>query len=488
MRNSLFGKYFAICSSMMLLCIVTLGTVLTVGAAQYFTMDKYELLGKNASHAAQLTGGRLIKASNQYIISHDIVSGYRILSEAIGADIFLVDLSGKTILCTHEDPCIHTTYLIPSHIMQAASKGQFREMGRLGGIYTDESYFTVSAPVLSKDGDVAGVVFASSSAKSLTVFLLLVLRVFGFSSLFFMLAALVIMYFVTKRLVSPLTDMVKATHSFSSGDFTIRVPVEGYDEIAQLAISFNNMASSLAMLESVRRSFMANVSHELKTPMTTIAGFIDGMLDGTIPPEKQKYYLQTVSNEVKRLSRVVLSMLNIARMEAGELSMQPVVVDINDIICRTVFTFERQIEEKRLEVRGLDGDKMLVEADEDLIHQVVYNLVENAVKFASPGGYIEASYAAEGGIVYIGIKNSGDGISKDEISRVFDRFYKSDKSRSLDKNGVGLGLHIVRSIMNLHKGEVIVRSMDGEYCEFVFTLRAAGQKGRKQLAEKQNKP
>ncbi len=301
-----------------------------------------------------------------------------------------------------------------------------------------------------------------------------------------MLIAFIIIYFVTSNMVRPLQDMLAATQSFSKGEFSIRVPVEGDDEIAMLAAAFNSMASSLAVMESTRRSFTANVSHELKTPMTTIGGFIDGILDGTIPPERQGYYLRIVSGEVQRLSRMVQSMLAIARIEAGELTIAPVPVEITDIVTRTVFTFEQRLEGKQIEVRGLDAEKHLVEADADLIHQVVYNLVDNAVKFVDQGGYLEFAYHTEGNMTFISVKNSGAGVAPEEIPKLFDRFYKSDKSRSLDKNGVGLGLSIVKTIMNLHNGDIYIRSEPGQYTEFVFSLPTSVQK--KSLFRKHEKP
>lgn len=170
--------------------------------------------------------------------------------------------------------------------------------------------------------------------------------------------------------------------------------------------------------------------------MTSIAGFIDGILDGTIPPEKERHYLSIVSDEVKRLSRLVRSMLNIAKIEAGEMKLKPTVFDVNEVVLSSIFTFEQTIDAKHLEIKGLDAGKIMVEADEDLIHQVVYNLLENAVKFVNEGGYIEVSYTVDPKRTYINIKNSGEGIPKDEISKVFDRFYKTDRSRSIDKTGV----------------------------------------------------
>ena len=180
-------------------------------------------------------------------------------------------------------------------------------------------------------------------------------------------------------------------------------------------------------------------------------------------------------------------MLSIARIEAGELTITPAPVEITDIVTRTVFTFEQRIEEKGIEVRGLDAEKHLVEADADLIHQVVYNLVDNAVKFVEQGGYLEFGYRDEGGMTFISVKNSGEGVAPEEIPKLFDRFYKSDKSRSLDKNGVGLGLSIVKTIVNLHNGDIFVRSEPGQYTEFVFSLPTSQQNKKSLLFRKHEK-
>lgn len=487
MQKGLFSKYFRICASIILISVMVLGFLLLAFATQYFKQDKMKLLQRNAEQAAALTSNTLNATYDGYYVNpNKVLPGYLILSNAIDADIFLVDQSGKTLICTHRDSCVHTTYLVNERIMSDAKDGKFNEVGNMGGIYK-ESFYTVGLPILSQSGASVGVVFVSTSANNLSVFMTEIFKMFLFSSIAVTALSFIIIYFSTDRLVRPLRDMVSATQSFSKGDFAIRVPVEGYDEVGKLAMAFNNMAGSLAMLESTRRSFIANVSHELKTPMTTIGGFIDGILDGTIPKEKHEYYLGIVSEEVKRLSRLVRSMLNIAKIEAGEMSIAVIPVDINDIICRTIFTFEHQIDAKHLEVKGLDVGKIMVEADSDLIHQVVYNLIENAVKFAQEGGYVEFNYTMEDTKTYIGIKNSGAGISKDEIPKVFDRFYKSDKSRSLDKNGVGLGLHIVRSIVNLHGGDIMVRSIEGEYCEFVFGLQTHITKNSQSIFRKTEK-
>lgn len=468
MQKSLFAKYYAICCAIILISFTSLGTVFLGVASQYFKMDKQRLLLRNTRQAVVETINNYEKNSYQFIDSR-VSSLYKVFGDSIDATIFFTDITGETMTCTDETMCVHKTHTVSNDIMQKALSGEYKEMGRLGGMY-NMPYYTVALPVTLSDGTAIGVIFSSSSSENLSYFLVELLNMFLVSSLAALAIAFILVYFVTRKMVVPLRRMVNAAQSFSKGDFTIRVPVEGQDEIAQLANAFNNMATDLANLESTRRSFVANVSHELKTPMTTIAGFIDGILDGTITADRQNQYLQIVSDEVKRLSRLVRSMLNIAKIEAGEMKIAPTAINIHDIVLRTVFTFEQGIEAKRLDIRGLDNEKVMVMADEDLIHQVVYNLVDNAVKFVNEDGYIEFGYKIDSNMTHISIKNSGAGIASGDLHNVFDRFYKTDKSRSLDKKGVGLGLYIVKSIINLQGGDIIVESVEGEYCEFTFSL------------------
>lgn len=471
MQKSIFKKYFSICISLILVSITVLGVALMLFSFQYVKSEKYDLLEKNAEKAVVVAQSTLVNGLTPDIQNLAMTSYFEILSDAIDANIFMVNLKGETLLCTEQAPCRHNDRPVSVQTLNAlVQNGVYREMGTLGGIY-DKHYYSVGKILKSSAGTPVGYIFASMEATvPLTTFMQDILRMFLISSIAMLLMAIVIIYFVTHQMVRPLKQMSEAAQEFGNGDFTKRLTVESYDEIGQLAMSLNNMAQSLSTLETMRRSFMSNVSHELKTPMTTIGGFIDGILDGTIPPEKHKYYLRIVSDEVKRLAQLVRSMLNLAQVEAGEMELKPERVDMVDTICQTLFSLEQQIDAKQLEIRGLDHDKVFVDADQGLIHQVVYNLTENAIKFSNPGGYIEFTFQKSGNRTMIGVKNSGEGLSKEEIPRVFDRFYKTDRSRGLDKNGVGLGLNIVRSIINLHGGEIIVRSVQGEYCEFLFSL------------------
>ena len=241
--------------------------------------------------------------------------------------------------------------------------------------------------------------------------------------------------------------------------------------MSDLANAFNDMANALDKLENSRRSFVANVSHELKTPMTSIAGFIDGILDGTIPKSKQDYYLKIVSDEVRRLSRLVVAMLNMSKIESGDFEMKPKNYNISDQIIHILLPFEQKIEKKNIEIRGLENlEPHKVHADTDMIYQVIYNLFDNAVKFTNENGYIEVNVTEHNAYVEISIKNSGEGINADELSRVFERFYKVDKSRSLDAKGAGLGLYLVKMMVEMHGGNIVARSDSKTQAEFVFTL------------------
>lgn len=470
-RKSIFSKYFIICVTCVTLSMVMLGAVLLFFSTQHFRNERYDLLSKNADNAASLTLANYASNAYKHLDYQTVHNGFRLLAIASDTEIFFTDFTGRTLVCSHEESCVHTTYTVSNDIVEKVLEDGFSEMGRLGGMYKS-SYYTVGKPVYVKGAkQPIGIIFASSSAESMAVLTNKFSKTVVACVLIILLIAFVMVYVVTARLVRPLRQMVEATRSFSKGDFAQRISVSDEREIGELALSFNSMAEDLALLESSRRSFIANVSHELKTPMTTIMGFVEGVLDGTIPPEQHEYYLRIVLDESKRLSGVVHSMLSIARIEAGENKLAIESFDINEVLCQALFPFEKKIEGKNLDIRGLDIEqKIFVDADKGLIHQVVYNLIDNAVKFADKNGYIEFRYTVEKNMVYVSVINSGEGISEEECRYIFDRFYKTDKSRSRDKQGVGLGLHIVRSIVKLHGGDIRVRSEQGRYTEFCFTL------------------
>jgi len=233
------------------------------------------------------------------------------------------------------------------------------------------------------------------------------------------------------------------------------------------------MASSLEKLEESRSTFLANISHDLRTPMTSIAGIIDCILEGAIPKEKHNYYLQQIASEVRRLSRLVSSLLDISRMQAGERKFNMTAFDVCEQARQILISFEKRLDEKKLDVVfDCSSDNIMVYADADAIHQVIFNLIDNAVKFSNEGGCLTIKINAKEKKVYVSVLNTGKGIPDEDQPYIFDRFYKSDRSRGLDKTGVGLGLYIVRTIIERHGEEIRLRSEYGKDCEFTFTLSA----------------
>ncbi|MBQ3048694.1 MAG: HAMP domain-containing histidine kinase [Oscillospiraceae bacterium] len=483
MRRSIVFKYFTAFAAIILSCILFLGVVFMLFASQYFRMDKQHLLYRNAQYALNLTKSNLESNKGTAVDEWVLKSAYSILADSSQTTVFLINTEGETMVCSESSNCVHKNAVMNKGILdELFTKGTYSEIGRLGGIYSS-SHYTVAQLLLDDEGFVKGVIFVSAPANTLVEFLTEMMGMFIISATVVLFVAFICTYFLIGRMVRPLRKMADATRAFANGDFSVRVPVEGVDEIGVLAASINEMATSLAELEMSSRSFTANVSHELKTPMTTIGGFVDGILDGTIPEEKHRHYLTIVSEEIKRLSRLVKAMLQLAKIEAGERQIIANQFDIHDTVIQTVFAFEQVIESKDLEIRGLDVDKIMVEADEDLIHQVVYNLVDNAVKFTNQGGYIEFEFNGDDKMIYVAVRNSGDGIPENELNKLFDRFYKTDRSRSLDKNGVGLGLYIVRTVIGLHGGEIRARSKQGEFTEFEFSIPLS-----RNQHEEQNKP
>lgn len=397
------------------------------------------------------------------------------LSATANARVFITDADGQTLVCSDANPCIHTTSSVQPGIMGVLENGiDYHEEGTLGNLYV-EPYYTCSAPIVI-DGVFHGGVFASISRNTAALDGIIgdVAGTYFLTTLVVLAISCVVLYFLTRKLVQPLQAMNHAVREFSKGNFDIRVAVRGRDEVAELAIAFNRMADSLGQLESMRSSFVANVSHELKTPMTNIGGFIDGILDGTIPQEKHSYYLGIISSEIKRLSRLVKSLLYLSKIEAGEELPRASQFDVYDVIRDVIIVLEPELSAKKLELEGLDWDtKMEAEADRDMIFQVIYNLLENAIKYSEPGSTILFSFKTHGKQHSISIRNTGAGIPAEDLPHIFDRFYKVDKSRGLNSKSTGLGLYLVKTLLAVH-GQTITADSDGShYCEFTFTLPRA---------------
>jgi signal transduction histidine kinase len=358
------------------------------------------------------------------------------------------------------------------------SEGSYHSYGKLEGALSESCF--VSARLIRANAEGAkgakdaagGYLFVCSSGGALREIMGQLASNFLLSACLMLLCACVMTTILMRRVTEPLHKISEAAQKFGGGDFSVRIEdVQGDDEIAALATTFNTMATNLQEIDNSRGQFMGNIAHELRTPMTTIKGFVDGILDGTIPPELQNHYLQIVSQEAGRLARLVQNMLDLSKLESGEYRVNARMFNIWETITGVALSAEQRISDGKIELEGLDPDnKCLVFADPDLIHQVVYNLLDNAIKFTPAGGVIRFSVEKLGPEAEITIWNSGQGISPEALPFVFDRFYKEDASRGLHARGAGLGLHICKVLVKLAGGQIRVESEQGEWCRFVFTL------------------
>lgn len=285
------------------------------------------------------------------------------------------------------------------------------------------------------------------------------------------LSSVVAYYFSQKILISPLSEINNAAKKLAKGEVEKRVYIDSDDEIGELANSFNIMAESLEKVDNVRREFISNVSHELRSPITSIKGFITGIVDGVIPKDKENYYLNIVNDEVSRLSRLVNDLLDISTMESGKFKLKVAKLDINEIITLCTLNLEGKINEKKIRVEVIFNDSYeYCIGDRDRIIQVVTNLLENAIKYGDEGGRIQVETYAKGDFVYVSIFNSGPNIPKEDINKIWERFYKMDKART-NKISTGLGLSIVRLILSQHNQDIWINNIEGKGVKFTFTLK-----------------
>jgi signal transduction histidine kinase len=281
----------------------------------------------------------------------------------------------------------------------------------------------------------------------------------------------VIIYYSSKKFAQPLKQMSDAARVIAGGDFEKRLNINTDDEIGDLANSFNEMAQSLFFQEKRRREFISNISHDLRSPLTSMKGFLQAILDGTVPADKQDHYLQIVLDESERLVKMANDMLDINKLDDSENSLNLSKFNLNSLITKTLLNFEGRALENKIKVTcKFSNENIVVHADYDKIQRVIYNLVDNALKFTHKYGYIIVSATVIDKKVSISVKDNGKGISANEQKMVFDRLYKGDKSRGKDKKGSGLGLSIVKEFIKAHNEEITLKSEMGKGCTFTFTL------------------
>jgi len=394
---------------------------------------------------------------------------------------FLIWIPSQGKFISTDDTMVNgMTLNLPADMGKKLAQGDTYAGSSNLGFY-ESSRFVVAIPSrTSGDGTVlVGPVLAITEQGSMTEIWRAFLGIFGLTAVTVLLIAFVATATTTMQQIKPIKDMVSATRKFTEGNFDARVYDSGRDdEIGELTEAFNAMADSLQQTERQRREFIANISHELKTPMTTIAGYADGILDGVISPEEEKQYLTIISAESRRLSRLVRRMLDVSQLQSIDLIKQKKAFDLSESMRRVLVSMEPKITSRGLDVDvEIPEDPVMVLGDNDLLTQVIYNLLENAAKFASQGSTLFLALSRQGEKAVVTVSNQGETVEEAELPLLFERFHKTDKSRSEDKDGVGLGLYIVRTILEQHKEKITATSKDG-ITTFSFTVQLAGEENK----------
>ncbi len=483
MFKSVFAKYIATFMAIILLSFVVILVIIASIIGAYASETKEELMAHAAGTAEAYLEAELVREDQADLglyTEQQEEDAMSVLSSVVaGGDdltLLLADNSGTVLLAVGVDRAgVSEGASIPQALMAEVNNGTVLfQRDQLTGIFDQPHYF-YAVPIYNGSGSVSGTVFVCSTTMMVSDLLQVIVKSIIIASLWVLVAALIAVYLISEKVIAPLKEISKAAKSFAAGKFDVRVPVRGRDEVAELAVAFNNMAESLNNYDLMRNTFMSNVSHDLRTPMTSISGFIDGILDGVIPPEKHKHYLQIVSEEVRRLSRLVASLLDLSRIQAGERKFTMTEFDICEMGRQILLSFEQKINDRSLVVDfACDEDNLMVEADRDAIYQIFYNLCDNAVKFANEGGaFCIGIKKLKNHKVLVSVFNEGQGIAESDLPYVFERFYKSDKSRGLNKSGVGLGLFIAKTIVDAHDETIWVESEYGKDCCFNFTLSEA---------------
>lgn len=483
--KSMYRRQFAMMAGMILISFALLGAAFITLSYQFTVREKQKSMSGMAENVAEYTA----TVFTSQIIARDQYFPRYVESMAQAADAYVM-------ICENDGEIFYSSdgkhsYTMPgvyapeAMVQQVLNSGSYGGTSTMGGIFSEKLYVAGTPIVVNRlsygEGQAAitpqviGVVFVAAETSSITELWR------AFANIFFFTAAVVLcIAFVTSSVTSlrqtkPLKEIADTARKFGHGEYGARVT--GYecrrDEVGELADAFNAMADSISKAEAKRSEFVANISHELKTPMTTIAGFADGILDGTIPPEKEKEALTTISSETRRLSRLVRRMLDLSRLQSSESITAQEQFDVSEVLLRVLVSLEGKINARHLDVdTQLPDGSVPVWGDPDSITQVCYNLLDNAIKFSDEGSTMGIAIAAKGGKAYVSVRNTGETIPPEEQPLLFDRFHKTDRSRSEDREGVGLGLYIVKTILGNHKENITVTSENG-VTEFTFTLTLA---------------
>ncbi|MDD3368695.1 MAG: HAMP domain-containing sensor histidine kinase [Lachnospiraceae bacterium] len=427
--------------------------------------EKAESLYKEATLIANTYASDLY---NNKISLETVESQMNALDTYLSASIWIINPSGRIVLDSSTPIDIDTPVMV-ENFDSTITADSYYAIGTFFDSF-DEDMLSVFAPITA-NYKVQGYVVIHYPVLALEETANSMINISYTMLCILFLLSLIILIFFTEMVYIPLRKITVATEQYATGNMHYEFQVESEDEMGYLAASLNYMASEIARTEDNQKKFIANVSHDFRSPLTSIHGYLEAMLDGTIPPEQHEKYIGIVLNETERLTKLTNSLLTLNNLNVKGVMLDKTDFDINKVIRNTAASFEGTCKRKTIAIElVLSGQTMFVTADETKIQQVLYNLLDNAIKFSHQDSIIKLETMEKGNKLFVSVKDHGIGIPKDDLKMIWERFYKSDLSRGKDKKGTGLGLSITKEIINAHNEHINVISTEGVGTEFIFSL------------------
>lgn len=470
LKKGLFSKMVVTYTLIIALSFIIIAAFLSMWFQGYYFDQKRLQLSKEALFVKDYA---IDYVKNENRFTKDVrKSALKTFSGYSRADILLVDRFGFVYSVSDDKfQSIIGTQMLTKGLEELRLNRIYEKRGSYGNIISDQSHI-YSIPVFDSNDSFCGAVVMITPLSEIQGPLNTVYRIIWITAIFaIIISSFIIYYFSERIIIKPLAQINSVAKKISKGEVEKRVEINSNDEIGELAQSFNYMADSLEKVEKARRDFISNVSHEIRSPITSIKGFIGGILDGVIPKDKENYYLSIAYEEIQRLTRLINDLLDLSAIEAGQFKLRIDQLDINEIIRITVIKFETKIREKKLSVDVcFNLEHQYVYGDRDRLIQVVTNLIDNAIKYVNENGNIYICTKVKGEKVLVSVFNNGPAIAKEDVPHIWDRFYKADKART-SKLSTGLGLPIVRNILTQHGEDIWVENKEGEGVTFTFTLK-----------------
>ena len=465
MRKTLYLKFVLAYIIFGVFGFIVVATFVSNMTTEHLKREKADALYREATLIANTYASDLYNNNTTLDV---VKSQLDALDTYLSATIWIINPSGRMILDSSQELDVENEVVVKD-FDPTITAGSYYTVGHFFDSF-EEDMLSVFAPITS-DFKVKGYVVIHTSMQDIQRSSNSLLNISYITLCILFLLSMIILIFFTEMVYIPLRKITEATEQYAAGNMHYEFSVESEDEIGYLAASLSYMASEIARAEDNQKKFVANVSHDFRSPLTSIRGYLEAMLDGTIPPEAHDKYLDIVLNETERLTKLTNSLLTLNNLNTKGMLLNRKDFDINQVIRSTAATCEGTCRQKNIAIELiLTGESMYVNADMDKIQQVLYNLLDNAIKFSHHNSVIKIETTEKGNKIFVSVKDSGIGIPKDDLKLIWDRFYKSDLSRGKDKKGTGLGLSITKEIIHSHGEHINVISTEGVGSEFIFTL------------------